>query len=64
MDKIVIHKPIEKVSRKDSVILWVSKDISDQITAISEETSLSKQRITDYLLQKALEQVVIEEGEL
>lgn len=64
MDKIVIHKPMEKVQRKDSVILWASKDISDELNAISERTGLAKQVISDFLLRKALEQVVVVEGEL
>lgn len=64
MDKITIQKQFTKPSRSESVQCWVSKEISEQLDKISNETGISKQRITDYLLKKACAAVEIVESEI
>ena len=64
MDKITIQKQFTKPSRSESVQCWLSKEISEQLDKISNETGISKQRITDYLLKKACAAVEIVESEI
>ena len=58
MEKITIHKN-QCPKREESVTVLVSKDISEQLDKLSNETGYSKQRITDLLLKKAIESVEI-----
>lgn len=64
MDKIKIQKQFTKPNRSESIQCWVSKDVSERLDTISNETGISKQRITDLLLKKALEAVEIVECEV
>lgn len=64
MEKITIQKQFTKPNRSESIQCWVSKDISERLDTISNETGISKQRITDLLLKKALEAVEIVECEV
>ena len=64
MDKITIQKQFTKPIRSESVQAWISKDVSEQLDKISNETGISKQRITDLLLKKALEAVEIVDCEV
>jgi hypothetical protein len=64
MDKIIIQKQFTKPVRSESVQCWVSKDVSDKVDKISNETGVSKQRIMDLLLKKAMEAVEIVECEI
>jgi hypothetical protein len=64
MDKITIPKQFTKPIRDESVTCWISKDISEQLDKISNETGISKQRIADLLLKKALEAVEIVECDI
>lgn len=64
MEKIIIQKQFTKPDRKESVQCWVSRDISDKLDCISNETGISKQRITDLLLKKAIEALEIVEPEI
>lgn len=64
MDKIIIQKQFTKPDRKESVQCWVSRDISDKLDSISNDTGVSKQRVIDLLLKKAIEAVEIVEPEI
>ena len=64
MEKIVIQKQFTKPVRNDSIQCWISKDVSERLDSVSNETGISKQRITDLLLKKALEAVEIVESEI
>lgn len=64
MDKIVIYKQKGKPVGKDGSCVWISRDVSDKIDSICDETGIAKQRITDYLLRKALAYVEIAESEI
>lgn len=64
MEKITIQKQFTKPNRSESIQCWVSKDISERLDTISNETGISKQRITDLLLKRALEAVEIVECEV
>ena len=64
MDKITIQALFPKPNRSESVSCWISKEISDQLDKISNETGVSKQRITDFLLKKAIAAVEILENEI
>lgn len=64
MEKITIQKQFTKPNRSESVQCWVSRDVSDRLDTISNETGISKQRITDLLLKKALDAVEIVECEV
>lgn len=64
MDKITIQKQFTKPNRSESVQCWISKEISEQLDKISNESGISKQRITDYLLKKACAAVEIVESEI
>ena len=57
--KIIIPKIFTKPVRSESVTVWVSKDVSESLDRLSNETGISKQRITDLLLKKAMESVEI-----
>ena len=59
MDKIKIPKCFPKSNREERVTLWVSKSISEKLDDISYSSGLSKQRITELLLQRAIEAVEI-----
>ena len=64
MDKITIPKQFTKPVREESVTCWISKDISESLDRISNETGVSKQRIADLLLKKAIEAVEIVEYDI
>lgn len=64
MDKIIIQKQFTKPNRSESIQCWVSKDISERLDELSNDTGLSKQRITDFLLRKALDCVEVTESEI
>lgn len=64
MEKIIIQKHFTKPKRDESIQCWVSKDVSERLDNISNETGLSKQRITDFLLKKALDAVEVTESEI
>ena len=64
MEKIIIQKQFTKPNRSESIQCWVSRDISDRLDQLSNDTGLSKQRITDFLLRKALEVVEVAESEI
>lgn len=64
MDKIIIQKQFTKPVRSESVQCWVSKDVSDKVDKISNETGISKQRVMDLLLKKAIEAVEIVDSEI
>ena len=64
MEKIIIQKQFTKPSREESIQCWISKDVSEMLDNISNETGLSKQRITDFLLKKACASVEIVESEI
>lgn len=64
MDKITIPKQFTKPVREESVTCWISKDISESLDRISNDTGISKQRIADLLLKKAIEAVEIVEYEI
>lgn len=64
MDKIIIQKQFTKPVRSESIQCWISKDVSEQLDKISNETGISKQRITDLLLKKALDAVEVVECEI
>lgn len=59
MEKIIIQKQFTKPDRSESIQCWISKDISEKLDQISNETGISKQRITDLLLRKACQSVEI-----
>lgn len=64
MNKILIQKQFTKPVRSESVQAWISKDVSEELDKISNDTGVSKQRITDLLLRKALEVVEIVDCEI
>ena len=64
MEKIIIQKQFTKPVRSESIQCWVSRDVSEKLEKISNETGISKQRITDLLLRKAMEAVEIVECEV
>jgi hypothetical protein len=64
VDKIIIQKQFTKPVRSESVQCWVSKDVSDKVDKISNETGISKQRVMDLLLKKAIEAVEIVDSEI
>lgn len=64
MEKITIQKQFTKPNRCESIQCWISRDVSERLDTISNETGISKQRITDLLLKKALDAVEIVECEV
>ncbi len=64
MEKIIIQKQFTKPIRSESVQCWISKDVSEQLDKVSNDTGISKQRITDLLLKKALEAVEVVDCEI
>ena len=64
MEKIIIQKQFTKPVRSESIQCWVSKDVSEQLDKVSNDTGISKQRIIDLLLKKALEAVEIVDCEI
>lgn len=64
MKKIIIQKQFTKPVRSESIQCWVSKDVSEQLDKVSNDTGISKQRIMDLLLKKALEAVEIVDCEI
>lgn len=64
MEKIKIHKTNSKPVGKGGGSIWVSKEVNDALENLSDETGIAKQRITDYLLKKALAVVEVVENEL
>lgn len=64
MDKIIIHKIHNKPIGKAGGSVWVSKEVSEQLDSIALETGIAKQRVTEFLLKKALEAVVVADSEI
>lgn len=64
MDKIIILKIHNKPIGKAGGSVWVSKEVSEQLDSIALETGIAKQRVTDFLLKKALEAVVVADSEI
>lgn len=64
MEKIIIHKTNSKPVGKSGGAVWVSKEVNDRLDSLADETGIAKQRITDFLLKKALEHVVVAESEI
>lgn len=64
MEKIVIQKQFTKPVRSESIQCWISKDVSERLDVVSNDTGVSKQRIMDLLLKKALDAVEVIECEL
>ena len=64
MEKIVIHKIHNKPIGKTGGSVWISKEVSDRLDELCDETGIAKQRITDFLLKKALKNVVVCDDEL
>ena len=64
MEKITIQKQFTKPVRNESVSCWISKEVSDKLDELSNETGISKQRITDLLLKKAIAAVEVIECEI
>ena len=64
MKPIIIQKQFTKPIRSESVQCWISRDISEQLDKISNDTGISKQRIADLLLKKAIEAVEIVDCEI
>lgn len=64
VEKIIIQKQFTKPVRSESVQCWISKEVSDMCDKISNETGVSKQRIMDLLLKKAIEAVEVVECEI
>ena len=65
MDKITLPRINSNgIKPEKFATVWISKEINDQITAMANETSITKQRLIDYLLRKALEVTVVEESEI
>lgn len=63
MDSIKILRQYKKPVRSERVVCWVSKDVRDALSKISEETGLSQQCLADMLLRKAMEAVEIVEDD-
>lgn len=63
MDKIRIHKITSKPVGKSGGCIWVSKEVNDALDSLADETGIAKQRITDYLLKKALAVVEVVDDE-
>ena len=64
MQKIIINKIHNKPIGKAGGSVWVSKEVSEQLDSIALETGIAKQRVTDFLLKKALEAVVVADSEI
>ena len=64
MEKIIIHKINSKPVGKTGGSVWLSKEVNDRLDSLADETGIAKQRITDFLLKKALEVVEVSESEL
>ena len=64
MEKILIHKQNGKPIGKDGTSVWVSKAVNERLEALTLESGISKQRIVDYLLRKALEVTEVVESEI
>ena len=62
--KILIQKQFTKPNRNDSIQCWISKDVSERLDQISNDTGISKQRIMDFLLKKAIDAVEIVDCEI
>ena len=64
MEKIIIHKTNSKPVGKAGGSVWISKEVNDRLDSLADETGIAKQRITDFLLRKALEVVEVAESEI
>lgn len=64
MEKIIIHKVHNKPIGKSGGSVWISKEVNEQLENLALETGIAKQRITDYLLKKALENTVVADSEI
>ena len=63
MEKILIQKQITKPIN-GACVCRVSTEVNERLDNLSEKTGISKQRITDYLLSKALDAVEVVECEI
>ena len=61
--KIRIHKQYNP-KREERVSCFISKENSEQLDKLCDETGISKQRLTDMLLKKAIESVEIVECDI
>jgi hypothetical protein len=64
MEKIIIQKQFTKPIRSESVQAWISRDVSERLDQISNDTGISKQRIMDLLLKKAIDAVEVVDCEI
>ncbi len=64
MEKIIIPKTNSKPVGKGGGTIWVSKEVNDRLDNLADETGIAKQRITDFLLKKVLEIVVVVDSEI
>ena len=64
MEQIIIHKQTGTNIRKEGKMIRISAEADSQLEALSEETGISKARLADYLLRKAIGAVVVEETEI
>ena len=64
MGKIVLRK-FRKPEVSDSKVIRIDMDVYEKLSDISEETSISVQKLTSILLNTALAEVVVvdDEGE-
>lgn len=64
MEQITIKKMNGADIRKSGVQVRVAADINKELMDLSEETGMTKTLIVDLLLRKALNYVVVEEGDI
>lgn len=64
MDKIVIRKQSGVNIRRDGVQVRIAPDINERLDSLSEETNITKTRLIDVFLRKAMEAVEIVESDL
>lgn len=62
--KIVIAKDKQANIRKEGKMVRISKEVDDQLEELSEISGVSKTRLADSLLRKALDCVEIVESEV
>lgn len=63
MEQIKISKQCESI-RKDGKIIRISKEVDADLERLSEESGISKTRIADLLLKKAIAAAVVVENEI
>lgn len=64
MEKIIIQKQTGVNIRRDGVLIRISPEVNQQLDSLSEETGISKTRLADFLLKKALKAVEVVESEI